>query len=189
MSSSTDLNLTGVREEIAVAVAEAMRKQQAMFQCQNAGVIAKQVSEQVAAALKTALLDLQKPTFDLREQILGTCLLDLAVLQSSLTILANVNFILDHYKGFVPYTKPVAIVVASYGSYLVASAYPSNVSQHDSAVILEGPAATSDVDALQGLYNVSKRALVRALDLDASLAGFTEIDDLRDAGTHDHSSN
>jgi hypothetical protein len=42
MSSSTDLNLTGVREEIAVAVAEAMRKQQAMFQCQNAGVIAKQ---------------------------------------------------------------------------------------------------------------------------------------------------
>lgn len=71
MSASINLNLNGVGDEIAVAVAEAMRKQLATFQCQTASIIGKQVSEQVAAALKTALLDLQKPTFDVREQIFG----------------------------------------------------------------------------------------------------------------------
>lgn len=73
MSSSVSLNLTEIGEEIAVAVAEAMRKQRATFQCQTAGIIAKQVSEQVADALETTLIDLQVPTFDVREQILGMC--------------------------------------------------------------------------------------------------------------------
>jgi hypothetical protein len=39
--------------------------------CQTASIISKQVSDQVAVALKTAVLDSQKPTFDVREQILG----------------------------------------------------------------------------------------------------------------------
>jgi hypothetical protein len=71
MSASINLNLDGVGDEIAVAVAEAMRKQLATFQCQTASIISKQVSDQVAVALKTAVLDSQKPTFDVREQILG----------------------------------------------------------------------------------------------------------------------
>jgi hypothetical protein len=71
MSASINLNLDGVGDEIAVAVAEAMRKQLATFQCQTASIIGKQVSDQVAVALKTAVLDSQKPTFDVREQILG----------------------------------------------------------------------------------------------------------------------
>jgi hypothetical protein len=71
MSASINLNLDGVGDEIAVAVAEAMRKQLAAFQCQTASIISKQVSNQVAVALKTAVLDSQKPTFDVREQILG----------------------------------------------------------------------------------------------------------------------
>jgi len=90
MCSSVSLNLTGVGEEIAVAVAEAMRKQQATFQSQTAatigkaigkevgkdiaGQIAQEVSEQIAAALETTLLEVRKPNFDVREQILGTCL-------------------------------------------------------------------------------------------------------------------
>jgi hypothetical protein len=63
MSSSINLNLDGIGDEIAVAVAEAMRKQLATFQCQTAGIIAEQVSQQVAAATKTALLDVQTPHF------------------------------------------------------------------------------------------------------------------------------
>jgi hypothetical protein len=90
MSSSINLSLTGVGEEIAAAVAEAMRKQQATFQSQTAatigkaigkqvgkeiaGKVAQEVSEQVAAALETTLLEVRKPVFDVREQILGMCL-------------------------------------------------------------------------------------------------------------------
>lgn len=73
MSSSINLNLDGIGDEVAVAVAEAMRKKLATFQYQTAGIIAQQVSQQVAAASKTVLPDPQKPVFDVREQILGMC--------------------------------------------------------------------------------------------------------------------
>jgi hypothetical protein len=90
MASSINLNLTEVGDEIAVAVANAMRKQQATFQSRTAATIGKEigkqvgkeiatqvaqeVSEQVAAALETTLIELRKPVFDVREQILGMCL-------------------------------------------------------------------------------------------------------------------
>jgi hypothetical protein len=112
MSSSINLNLDGIGDEIAVAVAEAMRKQLATFQCQTAGIIAEQVSQQVAAAIKTALLDVQTPTFDVREQILGTCLLDLHVLQSSLTVLANAHAILASCVGSHGFHQGLAVVLA-----------------------------------------------------------------------------
>jgi hypothetical protein len=87
MSSSINLNLTGVGDQIAATVAEAMRKQQAASESaalvgkeigreigtEIAKQIGKEFSEHVAAAFKIALADLQKPTFDLREQILCTC--------------------------------------------------------------------------------------------------------------------
>jgi hypothetical protein len=85
MSSSINLNLTGVGDEIAAVVAESMRKQQAASESsaligkeigeevgkEIAKQIGKEFSEHVAGAFKIALADLQKPTFDLREQILG----------------------------------------------------------------------------------------------------------------------
>jgi hypothetical protein len=97
MSSSINLNLDidGVGDKIAVAVAaavaEAMSKQQSTIQSQNTTLIGEEVSrqvgkeinrvgqevsEQVAAALdkltlEKAALDLEKPTFDVRQQIVG----------------------------------------------------------------------------------------------------------------------
>ena len=80
MSSSINLNLTGVGDEFAAAAVEAMRKQQATSESsvligkEIAKQIGKEVSEHVAASLQPALPDLQNPpVFNLREQILGLC--------------------------------------------------------------------------------------------------------------------
>jgi hypothetical protein len=90
MSSSLNLDLSGVSDQIAaavaIAVAEAMSKQKATLQSQNAALIGEEisgqvgkevkqvgqeVSQQVAAALEKAVLDLEKPTFNVRQQIMG----------------------------------------------------------------------------------------------------------------------
>jgi hypothetical protein len=183
MSSSINLNLTGVGDEIAAAVAEAMRKQLATFQCQTAGIIAKQVSEQVAAAIKTALPDSQKPTFDVREQILGTCLLDLFLSHSSLPISDNARAVLASYTGTanIGFDNGITIVVASYGeSVAVHVVSPKKASKWEAQVIglLDGPAASSDADALQGLFKVSKLAVTRAWDLRENHGGFRDLDQI-----------
>jgi hypothetical protein len=179
MSSSINLNLDGIGDEIAVAVAEAMRKQLATFQCQTAGIIAEQVSQQVAAAIKTALLDVQTPTFDVREQILGTCLLDLHVLQSSLTVLANAHAILASYVGSHGFHQGLAVVLAGdkgvVMAYVVATGAQSTHDRSPVSVLLKGAATTTDTDALQSLFGVSKRALSRAWELRGDLGGFCDL--------------
>jgi hypothetical protein len=176
MSSSINLNLDGIGDEIAVAVAEAMRKQLATFQCQTAGIIAEQVSQQVAAAIKTALLDVQTPTF---EQILGTCLLDLHVLQSSLTVLANAHAILASYVGSHGFHQGLAVVLAGdkgvVMAYVVATGAQSTHDRSPVSVLLKGAATTTDTDALQSLFGVSKRALLRAWELRGDLGGFCDL--------------
>jgi hypothetical protein len=184
MSSSISLNLAGVGEEIAVAVAEAMRKQQATFQCQTAGIVAKQVSEQVAAALKTALLDVQTPTFDVREQILGTCLLDLPVLQSSLTSLANVNFMLACYQGTnLHFDKGITIVVlkdpVEMQNYAVVVSNALPAGRTPLFTILRGPFGGTDAQALLGLLEETKRTLTNAVNLREGKTGFTNLNDVR----------
>jgi len=82
MSPSMNLDTDAVGDKIAVAVAtavaEAVSKQRATFQSQNAALIGEEVSrqvnkeiKQVAAAIENAMLDLKKPTFDVRQQIVG----------------------------------------------------------------------------------------------------------------------
>ena len=179
MSASINLNLDGVGDEIAVAVAEAMRKQLATFQCQTTSIISKQVSDQVAVALKTAVLDSQKPTFDVREQILGTCLLDLHVLQSSLTVLANAHAILASYVGSHGFHQGLAVVLADDQgvviAYVVATGAQSTHDRSPVSVLLKGAATTTDTDALQPLFGVSKRTLLRAWELRGDLGGFCDL--------------
>jgi len=185
MSSSINLNLTGVGEEIAVAVAEAMRKQLATFQCQTAGIIAQQVSQQFAAAIKTTVLDSQKPTFDVREQILGTCLLDLPVLQSLLTVLANANFILKCYRRAPGYgtvfDDGIAIVVANCGELIQASVVATEAVRTGSTgsdpvpCLLSATPAVSSMHALQNLFACSREALARVWKLRGTYDGFTDL--------------
>jgi hypothetical protein len=63
-------------------------------------------------------------------------------------------------------------VVASHGEHIVAFANFVGITREAVVTLLRGPAATSDTEALQGLYDVSKRALARALELHASPEGF-----------------
>jgi hypothetical protein len=77
-SASDPSKLNLISEKLTWCEREAaMRNQQATIQSQTAAEIAKQVgkevTENVTAALETTLLELQKPTFDVREQILGMC--------------------------------------------------------------------------------------------------------------------
>jgi len=45
--------------------------------------------------------------------------------------------------------------------------------------LLQGPAAESDAEALQGLYDVSKRALARAWELHRSCKGSCDFKDMQ----------
>jgi hypothetical protein len=94
--------------------------------------------------------------------------------KSSLTALANATFILDCYQGSVRYDKPVTIVIANYGGHTVAFVNKSVISQYHTT-LLQGPPAKSDIDALQGLYDMSKRALTHAWELRDSPKGFRDI--------------
>jgi hypothetical protein len=105
--------------------------------------------------------------------------LNVITLKSSLTILANANFILACYTGSVRYDKPLTIVIATYGEYTVAFVNQSIVSQYHTT-LLQGPPAksdseASDTEALQNLYNMSKRALTGAWERRDGPEGFRDF--------------
>ena len=103
------------------------------------------------------------------------------VLQSLLTVVANVNFMLACYQGSGRFEKGITIVILRDGEQnLNYASVVSNVIPIGRAplqTILRGPLTESDTQALQGLLEETKRALTRALELRQSEYGFYDIGD------------
>jgi hypothetical protein len=71
MAASFNLTLPGVGDQIAASVAESLKHIQTSDKGPSASSIGDEVGKKVATVLEIALSEVKKPTFDVREQILG----------------------------------------------------------------------------------------------------------------------
>jgi hypothetical protein len=100
-------------------------------------------------------------------------------LQSSLIVLANAHAILASYVGGHGFHYGLAVVLAGdkgvVMAYVVATGARPTLDRSPVSVLLKGAATTTDTDALQSLFRVSKRALLRAWELRGDLGGFRDL--------------
>jgi hypothetical protein len=103
-------------------------------------------------------------------------------IDSSLTTLANVKFMLACYQGVLRFEDGITILLFDYDERRRYATVYSSITPGSHVplfTVLHGPVAGSEKDALLGLYEQSKKALVRAMDLRESSGGFHDFDDVK----------